>query len=621
MKYLLFVFFTFSCFLLPLDQSEPVLAQEELEDYDYWAYLCNSLIEAKTYQEALEACDRAIALKPKDVTTWIDRGESLLRLEKYPEAVANYEQVLRLEPDNSLALVKRCQAHLPLQQYQQAIADCQALLEVDDNWGDLTPALPWYLIGEAFNKEEKLEEALKYYERAIQVNPDYSLAFVAKCRLLSQFEKYEPALESCHQALEINGDWGNSNPAIAWVNIARIQTEQAKVATKSKQYQQGQGFYQQALIAYDRSLAYNSQDAQIWTERGVILEILGKYEQAIDSLQWALQINPNYDLALAHNCATLNRLSENQENQDATVAGYESALKACEQALQANDGQWEVEFAAYIWNQRGNALIGLGEYQEALNAIERAIVLQPDSADAWSDRAVALWHLALAANDSNPDITATMWEQNDQEIEEISSRCRLVAASLSPSTGIYPQQDLFNYAFESIACAVTLNLDSSRAWFNRGKILASLRSYQSAAKAYEWALTGDGNLGDRSLLADIWVNLSAVFWHLERYHDSTDAAQEAIMINPRLAAAWYNKGLALMEYQNPEAVEEAVKVYERAIEIEPTNANFWTGKGIALANLKRYEEALVSVEQALQLNPSHHQARDYHNQIVNSIQN
>ena len=76
-----------------------------------------------------------------------------------------------------------------------------------------------------------------------------------------------------------------------------------------------------------------------------------------------------------------------------------------------------------------------------------------------------------------------------------------------------------------------------------------------------------------------------------------------------------------MEYQNPEAVEEAVKVYERAIEIEPTNANFWTGKGIALANLKRYEEALVSVEQALQLNPSHHQARDYHDIIVNSIQN
>ena len=619
MKYLLFVFFVCSYFLLPLYKSEGVLAQEELEGSIYWTRLCRSLTEAKKYQEALAACDHAIALTPKDVTIWIDRGESLLRLEKYLEAVVNYNQVLLLKPYNSLALVKRCQAHLSLQQYQQAISDCQAALGWNLIWEDQTSALPWYLIGEAFSKGEKREEALDSYERAIQVNPNYSLAFVAKCRLLSRLKKYEPALESCHQALEINGDWGHSNSAIAWVNIARINTDQAREAKQSRLYQQSQVFYQQALIAYDRLLAYNPQDAKIWTERGVILGILGRYEQAKASHQWALQIRPNYYLALANKCATLNRLSENQDNPQIAKKGYKEALKACEQAIQEDDGQWEAEVAAYVWNQRGNALIGLGQYQEALTSIERAIVLQPDSAAVWSDRAVALWYLALAVKDINPDITETMWVRKDMETEEIYSRCRLVAASLSQSTGIYPQQSLFNYAFESISCAVALNLASSQAWYNRGRILTSLRDYQSAANAYEWALTGDANLGNLSLLADIWVNQSAVFWHLGRYQHSRDAAGEAIMINPELAEAWYNKGLALMEYKNQDAVEEAVTVYERAIDIEPTNANFWTGKGIALAFLQRYEEALAAVEQALQLNPSHPQAVQNRNQIVELI--
>ena len=617
MKYLLFVLFAFCFFLFPRSSYEGMLAQEEWQDYDYWAQLCNSLIEAQKYQEAYNACDQAIALNPKDVQIWIARGESLLGLEKYAEAVANYEQVLELQPDNSLALVKRCQALLRLQQYQQAIADCEAALQVDRNWGKINPALAFYLRGEILSKQEKLEQALTSYEWAIQVNPDYSLALVAQCRLLSQLEKYQQALDFCQQALKIDGDGENTIPGTgsAWLNIAMILTERARVETKSRNYTQAQNFYQQALIAYDRSLAYNPQDAKIWTERGVIFGILGRNEQAKDSHEWALKIRPNYYLALANKCATLNRLSKNQDNLETAKEGYKEALKACEQAMEAGKERWGPEGSAYVWNQRGNALIGLGEYQQALISIERAIVLQPDSADAWSDRAVALWYLAMASNDFNPDV-AQMWVWKDKEIEGTYSQCRLVAASPSQSQAIYPPQSLFNYAFDSIACAVTLNSASSQAWFNRGRILTSLRNYQYAAIAYEWALTGDVKLGDRALLADIWVNQSAVFWYLRRYQHSIDAAQEAIRINPELAEAWYNKGLALMEHKKKEAVEEAVKVYQQAIEIKPTDANFWTGKGIALAFLEKYEQALAAIQQALQLNPNHRQALQSHEEII-----
>jgi tetratricopeptide (TPR) repeat protein len=57
-------------------------------------------------------------------------------------------------------------------------------------------------------------------------------------------------------------------------------------------------------------------------------------------------------------------------------------------------------------------------------------------------------------------------------------------------------------------------------------------------------------------------------------------------------------------YFNLKRYEEALAALEQAIRLDPNLARAYNGKGIALGNLKRYEEALAAYEQAIRLDPT-----------------
>jgi tetratricopeptide (TPR) repeat protein len=250
---------------------------------------------------------------------------------------------------------------------------------------------------------------------------------------------------------------------------------------------------------------------------------------------------------------------------------YKDAATACETALQKGDNSWGKEGVALGWNQYGNALTGLKKYEEALATLNRAIAIKPDYASAWTNRSVTLWHQG----------------KND---EALASNQR----------------------------ALELDPNSTQAWYNQGRILTSLLdSEENIIAAYNRALKGDGYVGDNSMLAEIWVNQSAVLLRMKRYKDATVAADNALVFNSKYPEAWYNRAIgfmALREYQ------KALDSYGRAINIDGKNANFWAGKGIALRFLQRYPDSLVALKKALELNPNHPQALINQDIVMQKIQ-
>ena len=212
-----------------------------------------------------------------------------------------------------------------------------------------------------------------------------------------------------------------------------------------------------------------------------LLGILGKHEEAIAAHQEAINISPQYSFALANQCATLNRLGQNVPDSATAKENYQLALASCQKSLQEGDNQWGKNGSAYAWNQQANALTGLMRYEEALATNNRAIAIQSQYTDAWSSRAKILWHLGRFAE----ALTKTQY-------------------------------------------AIDINPQSSLAWFNRGTILTTQGQYQLAVDTYNKALEGDASLGNRPILADIWTNQSAAFWHLGLYSDAIEAAQKAL---------------------------------------------------------------------------------------------
>ncbi|MGB5595240.1 MAG: tetratricopeptide repeat protein, partial [Crocosphaera sp.] len=85
----------------------------------------------------------------------------------------------------------------------------------------------------------------------------------------------------------------------------------------------------------------NSDDYEAWYNRGIALDDLGRYEEAIASYDKALEIKPDKDEA---------------------------------------------------WNNRGVALYNLGRYEDAIASYDKALEFKPDDHEAWNNRGIALYN-------------------------------------------------------------------------------------------------------------------------------------------------------------------------------------------------------------------------------------
>jgi len=98
-----------------------------------------------------------------------------------------------------------------------------------------------------------------------------------------------------------------------------------------------------------------------------------------------------------------------------------------------------------------------------------------------------------------------------------------------------------------------------------------------------------------------WSNKGASLDNLGRHHEEAIACYDrALEINPRVAEAWNNKGVALRKLGKP---QEAIACYDRALEINPRDAGAWNNKGVALRDLGKPQEEIACYDRALEINP------------------
>ncbi|MFP5273801.1 tetratricopeptide repeat protein, partial [Coleofasciculus sp.] len=87
----------------------------------------------------------------------------------------------------------------------------------------------------------------------------------------------------------------------------------------------------------------------------------------------------------------------------------------------------------------------------------------------------------------------------------------------------------------------------------------------------------------------------------EDYVTALELTEKLVTIRGQ-AEDWFKRGFCLSHLKR---YEEALVSYDKAIELNPNDAPAWVIRGGVLYKLERYEEALVSYEKAIELNPNY----------------
>jgi tetratricopeptide (TPR) repeat protein len=269
------------------------------------------------------------------------------------------------------------------------------------------------------------------------------------------------------------------------------------------------------------------------------------------------------------------------------AAKYAEALACFNIATQDPDGVNDPE----AWNGKGVALAGLGEYEQAIAAYDRAIRIQPGG---------------IYQNSTKRRIQA-----KDYYLWWFNRGTALV--------------DLARYeeALTSFDRALQIRPDYGYAWLYRGLALYQLGRYEEAKIAYTKAITLIPNYGYAAFIRNSINEDDYIFWEsraiamarLKRYKNADFSYQQYVRIRNnnaelepnRVAIAdepisLYMEGIKLAREGNN---REALAVLDRAVEKYPQYADGWHFRGNVLADLGQNQAAIASYDRALAIEPGY----------------
>ncbi len=210
-----------------------------------------------------------------------------------------------------------------------------------------SPAEYAFQQGEEFANAEMWSDAVEAYTQALQLDPEYFDALLARSRAYVEQSQHENALTDLDRAVELQPD--NS----------RARGDRAECLWRLSQYES-------AIEELDRALPLVAEDDD-WTRawlhalRGDSLRSLERYDEAVAGLTLAIDLLPDYGFALS-------RRGETYRMQDK----LDEALADLGRAIELEPEE------SYSYASRGETYHQLGRLAEALEDLDKALELQSD---------------------------------------------------------------------------------------------------------------------------------------------------------------------------------------------------------------------------------------------------
>lgn len=269
--------------------------------------------DAGDYGKALEQLEGMLKSQPNHMQAWFLKGLCYDRQDAYQDALEAFKQFLRQKPDDQEALYNTARQYLMLGMPDTALGYVEMMEMLSEEAKQDTDVL--YLKASIFEDMAQPEEAVQAYQTLFLVDPDHRGK-----RFLGELYVSQGDLE---QGVSVLQDY-----------VMTHQDDEAEVYLALQMGKLGQ--WPEVVELCQTIVSKQPQNHEAFNQLGLAHFCLEQYEEAKESLNKALAINPNFDLALNNLGYTLMKLDEDK----AALTAFETYVKMLEKG---SDEYTEVE--------------------------------------------------------------------------------------------------------------------------------------------------------------------------------------------------------------------------------------------------------------------------------------
>ncbi|XP_038047876.1 cell division cycle protein 27 homolog [Patiria miniata] len=219
------------------------------------------------------------SLPPQHYNTgWVlsQVGRARYELAEYQKAERLFSEVRRLEPYHLEGTEYYSTA---LWHLHREVA-LSTLAQELSNFETESPEA-WCATGNCFSLQKEHDMAIKFFQRAVQVDPQFAYAYTLLGHEYVATEELDKAMSCYRTAIRINTRHYN-----AWYGVGMIYYKQEKFAL--------------AEMHYRKALAINPQSSVLLCHIGVVQHAQHKSQQALQTLNRAIAMDPNNPLCKFH---------------------------------------------------------------------------------------------------------------------------------------------------------------------------------------------------------------------------------------------------------------------------------------------------------------------------------
>ena len=540
-----------------------------------------TLNQLKRYEEAIECCDESLKDGPVP-NSYHFKAEALYELNRFEESLENCDNALRIV-SYYVTFVMKLKIFRDTGRLDDVIGLCDYLEQIDYR----TVETDIFKIG-ALVSLKKPEEAGKLIDEVLDKEPENKDALYQLALAQWQEGEYSRALEN----LKL-GDKGEENKVNYYYFMANINIELKE--------------YKTALDILEKVLAEreNTDEPYVLCRLGHCAVRMEKPNEAEGYFKRALELQPEHEYA------------------NSELADVYETLKEYDKAIIYTTRQLEINPTEYSYLQHGVFSTTLGKDDDALDAYEKALEINPNSNYAYNNKA----HIAMKRGQLEEAIdfyekaysfgyphSGAYYDLGQcyirlKRYSEAVDCFKRAEAAFPDVKGFAARQGMAYYEGREYKLAI-------EQFMRYGKMLESMSwSYVRIANCYR----EDGNLRlaeefhKQAISSDkkstYAVEMIAKFYleYKKNYKKAFKWYEKAFNMDAESGYAAYGAGESLLKLNRPDKAkfwfELALKVYQKEFDNETPKACHYDNLGSTYFKLGQLEKALEYLTKAVELGP------------------